>query len=47
LELVNQYKFDASIPFFSIGIHPWYIEDRMEAILNNRKQVRKVIVATG
>lgn len=36
LELVNQYpqEFDASIPFYSIGIHPWYIvEDRMEADL--------------
>ncbi|WP_276379949.1 TatD family hydrolase [Flavobacterium sp. H4147] len=29
LELVNQYpqEFDASIPFYSIGIHPWYIKD--------------------
>lgn len=29
LELVNQYPqdFDASIPFYSIGIHPWYIKD--------------------
>ncbi|KFF04701.1 TatD family hydrolase [Flavobacterium reichenbachii] len=28
LELVNQYpdKFDDSVPFYSIGIHPWYIE---------------------
>lgn len=28
LELVNQYpqEFDASIPFYSIGIHPWYIK---------------------
>jgi TatD DNase family protein len=27
LELVNQYpqEFDAAIPFYSIGIHPWYI----------------------
>jgi len=27
VELVNQYpqEFDASIPFYSIGIHPWYI----------------------
>ncbi|MEZ7499420.1 TatD family hydrolase [Flavobacterium sp. Arc3] len=36
LELVNQYpqEFDASIPFYSIGIHPWYIvEDRVEADL--------------
>ena len=33
LELVNQYpqEFDASIPFYSIGIHPWYInEERLE-----------------
>lgn len=29
LELVNQYphEFDASIPFYSIGIHPWYIDE--------------------
>lgn len=29
LELVNQYpqEFDASIPFYSIGIHPWYIAE--------------------
>ena len=36
LELVNQYpqEFDATIPFYSIGIHPWYIvEDRIEADL--------------
>ncbi|WP_431241654.1 TatD family hydrolase [Flavobacterium sp. P21] len=36
LELVNQYphEFDASIPFYSIGIHPWYIsEERLEADL--------------
>lgn len=33
LELVNQYpqEFDATIPFYSIGIHPWYIvKDRIE-----------------
>lgn len=33
LELVNQYPkdFDASIAFYSIGIHPWYIdENRIE-----------------
>ncbi|PIF70262.1 TatD family hydrolase [Flavobacterium sp. 2] len=33
LELVNQYPqdFDASIPYYSIGIHPWYIkEDHLE-----------------
>ena len=36
LELVNQYpnEFDISIPFYSIGIHPWYIVDeRIEADL--------------
>ena len=33
LELVNQYpwEFDASPPNYSIGIHPWYIdENRLE-----------------
>lgn len=36
LELVNQYpqEFDPSIPFYSIGIHPWYIvEDRVKSDL--------------
>jgi TatD DNase family protein len=36
LELVNQYpqEFDTAIPFYSIGIHPWYIdEQRLEADL--------------
>ncbi|MFB3386830.1 TatD family hydrolase [Flavobacterium sp. LAR06] len=36
LELVNQYpnEFDTSIPYYSIGIHPWYIvQDRIEADL--------------
>ncbi|GAA6770310.1 TatD family hydrolase [Flavobacterium sp. CGRL2] len=36
LELVNQYpkEFDASIAFYSIGIHPWYIEEnRIDADL--------------
>lgn len=36
LELVNQYpqEFDTTIPFYSIGIHPWYIvEERLEADL--------------
>lgn len=29
LELVNQYPkdFDVAIPFYSIGIHPWYIDE--------------------
>jgi TatD DNase family protein len=34
LELVNQYpwEFDATIPFYSIGIHPWFIvEERLES----------------
>ena len=37
LELVNQYpwEFDATIPNYSIGIHPWYIdENRLEKDLN-------------
>lgn len=41
LELVNQYpqNFDASIPFYSIGIHPWYIvEDRVDAELKFIKE---------
>ena len=36
LEIVNQYPqdFDATIPNYSIGIHPWYIdENRVEADL--------------
>ncbi len=36
LELVNQYpqEFCASIPYYSIGIHPWYIvENRVQADL--------------
>lgn len=36
LEIVNQYpqEFDAAIPHYSIGIHPWYIvEDRINADL--------------
>lgn len=36
LELVNQYPwaFDATVPNYSIGIHPWYInEERLEADL--------------
>jgi TatD DNase family protein len=35
-ELVNQYpwEFDCSIPYFSIGIHPWYInKERLESDL--------------
>ena len=36
LEMVNQYpwEFDEKIPFYSIGIHPWYInESRLESDL--------------
>ena len=36
LELVNQYpqEFDPTIPYYSIGIHPWFIvEERIEADL--------------
>lgn len=36
LELVNQYpwEFDVAMPFYSIGIHPWYIkEERLESDL--------------
>ena len=41
-ELVNQYPqdFDPSIPFYSIGIHPWYIvQERLEidlAVIENK-----------
>jgi TatD DNase family protein len=30
VELVNQYpqEFDDAIPFYSIGIHPWYIDEK-------------------
>ena len=36
MELVNQYpwEFDDTVPFYSIGIHPWYIvENRLSADL--------------
>ena len=41
MEVVNQYprEFDASIPSYSIGIHPWYIdENRMETELEIIKE---------
>ena len=41
IEVVNQYpwEFDASIPNYSIGIHPWYIdENRLESDLETIKQ---------
>lgn len=52
LELVNQYpqEFDDSIPFYSIGIHPWYIvEDKLEADLQiiERKLQEENCLAVG
>ena len=41
IEIVNQYpwEFDVSIPTYSIGIHPWYIdENRLESDLETIKQ---------
>lgn len=41
IEVVNQYpwEFDASVPNYSIGIHPWYIdENRLETDLEFIKQ---------
>lgn len=41
IEVVNQYpwEFDAGIPNYSIGIHPWYIdENRLESDLEMIKQ---------
>lgn len=31
LEVVNQYprEFDETIPYYSVGIHPWYIEENL------------------
>lgn len=49
LELVNQYpqEFDATIPFYSIGIHPWFIvEERLEsdlALLERKAQQRNCL----
>ena len=45
IEVVNQYpwEFDASIPNYSIGIHPWYIDEkRLESdleVINERLQL--------
>ena len=41
IEVVNQYpwEFNASIPYYSIGIHPWYIdENRLESDLEIIKE---------
>lgn len=49
LEIVNQYPdaFDESIPNFSIGIHPWYIEEsRIDAdlkIIQNKLQQKNCL----
>lgn len=49
LELVNQYpwEFDASIPQYSIGIHPWYIdENRLESdlkIIEEKLQLKECL----
>jgi TatD DNase family protein len=52
LELVNQYpwEFDASIPNYSIGIHPWFIdESRLESDLETieKKLQLKECLALG
>ncbi|MEO7977255.1 TatD family hydrolase [Flavobacterium sp.] len=52
LELVNQYpkKFDDTIPFYSIGIHPWYITEEMideELIIIEEKLKTKNCLAIG
>jgi TatD DNase family protein len=49
LELVNQYpwEFDVAIPNYSIGIHPWYInENRLESdlkILEEKLQLKQCL----
>ncbi len=52
LELVNQYpgEFDATIPFYSIGIHPWHIvEGNVEKELEfiESKLLKKECLALG
>jgi len=49
LELVNQYpwEFDATIPNYSVGIHPWYIdENRLESdlkIIEEKLQLKECL----
>jgi TatD DNase family protein len=49
LELVNQYpwEFDPSIPQYSIGIHPWYInEERLESdlkVIEEKMQLKQCL----
>ena len=50
--MVNQYpnEFDAAIPYYSIGIHPWYIkEDRIDEELKiiEEKLQTKTCLAIG
>ena len=47
IEVVNQYpwEFDASVPNYSIGIHPWYIgENRLE---NDLEIIKEKLQLTG
>ncbi|MCI9845736.1 TatD family hydrolase [Flavobacterium pectinovorum] len=52
LELVNQYpvEFDESIPFYSIGIHPWHIKENQidsELLIIEEKLKTKNCLAVG
>jgi len=52
LEMVNQYpwEFDDAVPFYSIGIHPWYInEARLDSDLEmiERKLIQSGCLALG
>lgn len=52
LELTNQYpwEFNASFPYYSIGIHPWYIsEERLESDIEvmNSKILKSNCLAIG
>jgi TatD DNase family protein len=50
VELVNQYPqdFDASIPVYSIGIHPWFIvEERLSDLDSGNKTTRTNCLAVG
>jgi TatD DNase family protein len=46
LELVNQYpqEFDDAIPFYSIGIHPWYIVAIVEADLGKVNCKKRIVL---
>ena len=49
LEIVNQYprEFDAAIPYYSIGIHPWYLDanflDEDLAIIESKLQLENCL----